>query len=101
MRQFITSITETITTVLDVRRNGIVVADLVTRGLRAGTIVRSLLLRLTGQMPARLQVVHMCHEQPADAGGLGVFRHYCLSTLRSRQSWRGVKPGSGASTRKF
>ena len=101
MRHLITSITETIKTAVDVRRNGIVVADLVTRVMRAGTVVRSLLLRLTGQMPARMQVVQMGHRLPADVGGPHALRHYCLSTLRLRPSWRGVKPGSGALTRKF
>ena len=101
MRYFIATITKTVTTFVGVRPNGIVVADLVTRGLRAPSIARSLLTRLTGLVPACLPVVEMYHRQPPDAGATGMLRRNCLSKLRLRPSWRRMRPGSGASTREF
>ncbi len=51
MRHLITKISETITTVIGIRRNGNVVSDLVTHGLRVRSFARSLLSRLAGRMP--------------------------------------------------
>jgi len=101
MRHFISKINETISTVIGVRPNGIVVSDLVTHALRTRDFARSLLLRLTGQVPAYLYVANMRHLQPADVGAVGTSRCYCLSLRRLRPSWRGMKPVCGTSAKKF
>jgi hypothetical protein len=103
MRRLIATVTETITTVFGTRPNGNDVIDLATPRLRALTVARTLLVRLTGRVPAGWQVADMRHMQPAVAvgGAARLLKHYCLSTLRSRPSRRRVEPGAGASLRRF
>ena len=101
MRHFINPIADTITTVLGTCPGGNIVTDLVTRGVRTLSHARSLLARLTGRMPASLQVVDIRHMQPAVgvAGAARVLKHYRLSTLRPQPTWR--PPRRGASLKRF
>lgn len=98
----IAAITDTIsTTVSGIRLAIDVVTGLMTRGLRAPSNARLLLVRLTAHVPAGLPVANMRHMQPAGTGAAQVLERYCPSTLRSRPFRRWAKSGSGASLRRF
>ncbi|MBN2476165.1 MAG: hypothetical protein JXB62_16250 [Pirellulales bacterium] len=101
MRHLIATITDTISTVVRVRPIGMVVVDVVTRGLRASDFARSLLMWLAGHALVCWQMALMRHLRPAEAGAGCVLRRGCLSTLRTRRSWYRVKPGSGANAIDF
>jgi len=112
MRRFIAAITDTIASCFGIGLGGQIVtshrwnmrsmalpngrAALRLRGLY---IARTLLVRLTGRMPARLPVVSMCHARPADPGVAPVLTHHCLSTSWAHRGWRPV--GSGARCEEF
>ena len=100
MRRLISSITDTITTALGIRRSGNDVTDLVTLRLPAPRFARTLLTWLTGGVPVGSQVVALRHMQPAVGarGAARVRRHYCLRALCPRR--RRMEPGSGASLKR-
>ncbi len=97
MRHLITSMTDTIATILGKRSIGNEVTNPVSRWFPALSFARCLPTWLTGIAPAGSQVVNVRHMQPAVVlgGAAAVRRHYRLSTLRPRG--RRMEPCSGAS----
>jgi hypothetical protein len=103
MRRLIATITGTITNVVGNRTSGDGVTGLATPWLPVLRLARTLLVRLTGGVPAGWQALEMRHMQPAVAATspARMLKHYCLSTLRPRPRCRRVKPGTGASAGRF
>ncbi len=97
MRHLITSMTDTIATILGKRSIGNEVTNPTPRWLFALAFARCLPRWLTGIAPVGSQVVNVRHLQPAVVlgGAAAVRRHYGLSTLRPRG--RRMEPRSGAS----
>lgn len=68
MRRFIAAVTDTITTRSGMNADGNIVTGLATLALRASSLARRVLLRLTGLSPGAMHAACVCHVRPVEPG---------------------------------
>lgn len=96
MGRYINTISHTISTVFGSDAARRIVTKLATHGLRALSYARTLLVRLSGEASAQLQVVAVRHGQPGVAHAARTLEPTCSGATWQRMPRRLVKPGPGA-----